>query len=101
MQQRAFEPVLELAPKPADMDVDDVGRGVEVIVPHLLEKHGARDYPPFVAGEIFEEQIFARLQFDLLAAALHRPRQQVDFEVADGKTGVARYPGLAAAKQRI
>ena len=36
MQQRPFEPVLELAPEPADMDVDDVGRGVEVIVPHLL-----------------------------------------------------------------
>src|SRR6266540_4354762 len=69
VQQRLFEPFVELSAKPADVDVDDVGAGIEVIVPHLLEQHGAGDHAAFVASEIFEQQIFARLQIELLAGA--------------------------------
>src|SRR6185295_3840902 len=101
VQQRPFEAVLELAPQSADVDVNDVGAGVEMIVPHLLEEHGAGDDAAFVAGEIFEQQIFARLQFDLPAAAPDRPRQRVDFEVADRDAMLGRVdPGLAPPQQR-
>src|SRR6185503_6030945 len=57
VQKRLFEPFVELSPETADMDVDDVGAGVEMIVPDLLQKHGPGDDSPLVAGEIFKQQI--------------------------------------------
>ena len=85
VEERPLEPFLELAAQPADMDVDDVGARIEMIVPDLLEKHGAGDDAALVAGEIFEQQIFARLEVELLAGALHRSRQRIDLEIADGQ----------------
>src|SRR4051812_37902777 len=83
MQERLLEPVVELAPQAADVDVDDVGARIEMIVPDLLEKHGTGHHPPFVAGEIFEQEIFARFQFDLPTIALDAARQRIDLEIAD------------------
>src|SRR6185369_9337711 len=69
MEQRLVETFLELAPQAADVNVDNIGARVEMIIPHLLEQHCAGHHPALVAGEIFEKQIFARLQLDLLAGA--------------------------------
>src|ERR1700759_921029 len=62
VQKRLFESLVQLSAKPADVDVDHVGAGIEVVVPDLLEEHCAGNHPAFVAGEIFEQQIFARLE---------------------------------------
>src|SRR5690348_11440707 len=102
VQERLLEPFVKLAAEPADMDVDDVRPWIEVIVPDLFEEHGTGDDAPFVAGEIFEQQIFAGLQVELLAGALHGPRQRIDLEVADGETMVRGVDaGFAAAEQRV
>src|SRR5690348_2580 len=102
MEQRLFEALVELSPKPADVDVDDVGAGVEMIVPDLLEKHCPGHDPSLVACKIFEQQIFARLEVELLAAALHASRERVDLEVADRQPVLGRIDtGFAAAEQRI
>ena len=94
------------------MDVDDVGARVEMIVPHLLEQHRAGDHAAFVAGEIFEQQIFARLQVELLAAALHAFATTGRFRgrrrSGDGRPGrsalragaAARSPAPAARRTR-
>src|SRR5437016_378756 len=97
MQERLFEPVLELAAQAADVDVDNVGARIEVIVPYLLEEHGAGDHPPFVAGEIFEQEIFARLEIELPAAALHCPRQRINLEVSDAQPVVGGIDSRLAA----
>src|SRR5678816_3347411 len=78
VQQRPVEALLELSPKSADVNVDHVGRRIEMIIPDLLEQHRAGDDPPFVPGEIFKKQIFARLEVELLAAALHGAREGVN-----------------------
>src|SRR5205085_12241462 len=74
VQDRPLEPLLQLAPQAADMDVDDVGPRIEMIVPHLLEQHRPGHHPPLVAGEIFEQPVFPRLQIDLPPRPLHRTR---------------------------
>jgi len=44
---------IEFAAQLADMNVDDVGRLSEVIVPHLLEQHGTRHQPgPGISLEV-------------------------------------------------
>src|SRR5689334_18841789 len=102
VQERLFEPVVQLAAEPADVDVDDVGARIEVIVPDLLEQHGAGYDPPFVASEIFEKQILSRLEVQLLAVALHRARERIDFEIADREAVIRRiYARFAPAQQGV
>src|SRR3954470_19273907 len=99
MKQRFFEAVVELAAEAADVDVDDVGAGIEMIVPNLLEKHGPGDHAPLVAGEIFEQQIFARLEVELLAVALHRAGQGVNLEIPDGQPMLGGVDACLAAAE--
>src|SRR4051794_8072686 len=77
VQQRLLESLVELSAQPADVNVDDVGPRIEMIVPDLLEKHRPGDDAALVPGEIFEQQIFARLEVELLARALYRPGERI------------------------
>src|SRR5579863_6647272 len=74
VDQRIGLLAVDLAANTPDIDVDDVGRRVEMDVPDALQQHRARHHLALVANEIFEHLEFPRQQFDLLAAALHRSR---------------------------
>ena len=87
MQDRLVETLLDLAAQPRDMDVDDVGLRIEMIVPDILEQHGARHHLAGMAHQIFEQAEFARLQRDLACCAADRMRQPVEFEIADTVDG--------------
>src|SRR5436190_14331866 len=50
------ERVVDLAPEVADVDLDDVGVAVEVLVPHVLEQVGLAHHDVGVAEEIFEHR---------------------------------------------
>src|SRR5687768_11099918 len=39
LERRLVEPFLELAPQPADIDVDDVGLRIEVHLPYVAQQH--------------------------------------------------------------
>jgi hypothetical protein len=53
VEKRLLEAFIELPAKPADVHVDDIRARVEMIVPHLLEKHRPSDDATLVASEIF------------------------------------------------
>src|SRR5262245_3983743 len=76
---------VDLAADAPDVDIDDVGRGVEVQIPDVLQQHRAGDDLALVAHEVLEHLKFARQQLDLLPAARHRPRDQVELEIADAQ----------------
>src|ERR1700733_334181 len=80
-RRRAFG--VDLFPQVADMDVDDVGLEREVILPDLLQQHGARDDPSRMAQEVLKQAKFARQQLDPVAAAMNGLFDQVHFEIAD------------------
>src|SRR3954453_18581216 len=82
-----FVAFLELSTKPADMHVDHVSSRVEVIIPDLLEEHRAGHDAALVASKIFEQQIFAGLEVELLACALHDSRKRVDLQIPAGQPG--------------
>src|SRR4051794_38634129 len=81
MEQRLAAAVVDLLAKPADVHVDDVGAGVEVIVPHFFEHHRPRDDLPLVAQQQLEQAELARLKVDAAAAPLNTARQQVHGEI--------------------
>src|SRR5262245_6934005 len=69
MQQRLGEALVDLAPQSRNVHIDNVGLRIEVIVPDVLEQHGARDNLTGMLHQVFEQAKFARLQHDRLAAA--------------------------------
>src|SRR3569623_3722867 len=65
VDQRIGLGIVDLAADAADIDVDDVGGGVEMQVPDVLEQHRARDDPALVAHEIIALMKLARQQRNL------------------------------------
>ena len=58
-----------------------------MIVPHLLQQHGARHHLAGVPHEKLKQAELARLKIDLLSVAMHRPPQQIHFEPANRELG--------------
>src|SRR3954462_8596324 len=67
--------IIDLAADATDIDVGDVGGGIEVQIPDMLEQHRTRDDAALVADEIFEQLEFPRQQRNLPAAAGPGPRR--------------------------
>ena len=87
MQQRRREPLVDLAAKTADVNVDDVGLRIEMVVPHRLEQHGSRHHLPGVAHQVFEDAELARLQIDPAAGANDGPGEEVQLQIGELQTG--------------
>src|SRR5882757_10249022 len=82
MDQRIGLLVVDLAAHPPDIDIDDVGRGIEMKIPDVLEQHRPRHDAAFVAYQILQQLELPRKQRNVLAAAARGPRHQVDREIA-------------------
>src|SRR5262249_45903607 len=85
MDQRICLVTIDLAPDAPDINIDDVGIGIEVEIPDVLQQHCARHHPPFVASQIFEKLKLAWQQLDLLTAAANAARYEIHFKIADAQ----------------
>src|ERR1700722_2793364 len=81
--QRGAAPYVDLLAQIADVHVDDIGLEREVVVPHVLEQHRARDHLTGMAQEVLQKLEFARQQINPGASAMHRLFDQVHFKVAN------------------
>ena len=95
MNQRIGLLIVYLASEAPDIDVDGVGRQIEMNIPYMLEKHGARHNPAFVADQIFEEPEFAGKELDFKPVPADPPRHEIDFEIADTQHRLPHYGGAA------
>src|SRR5215470_11506511 len=100
MDQRIGLLIVDLATHASDIDVDDIGRGIEVKIPHVLQQHRAGDDAAFVADQILQKLEFPRKQRNVLAATVGGARDQVDREIADPQDGILRH-GLASPAERF
>src|SRR5579859_1639567 len=62
---------VDFAADASDIDIDDVGRGVKMQVPYVLQQHRPRHHLAFVADEVLENLKLARQQLDFATAAGH------------------------------
>src|SRR5258708_14481007 len=83
MQQSLGETLIDLRAQPRDVHVDDVGLRVEMVIPHVLEQHGASDDLTRVLHEILEQAELSRPQHDLLACASHLMPNPIELAFAD------------------
>ena len=85
------------------MLVDDVGLGIEMIVPDMLEQHRAGDHAPGVAEEQVEDLIFAGGEVDRPPFELDPVAEPVDERVAPALISAgssARAPRRPSASTR-
>src|SRR3954452_7349256 len=61
VEERVGVALIDLAAQPRHVHVDDVGLGVEVIVPDVFEQHGTGHHLAGVLHQIFEQAELARL----------------------------------------
>ena len=54
VNHRLLESLVDLLAQSADMDIDHVGLGIEMIVPHSLQEHRARNNVSRVAHQVLE-----------------------------------------------
>src|SRR5262245_4423773 len=83
MNERVSLLTVDLSADAPDIHVDDVGRGVEVQFPYMLQQHRSRNDAAGMANEVLENLKFARQQLDCPAAAGRRSRDEVELAVAD------------------
>src|SRR5450759_432480 len=79
--------LIHLAAQAMDEDVHDIGLRIEAVVEDVFEDHGLGDRAIGVAHEVFEQRELAGLQLNLLAAALHVAREQIQGQVAHYEAG--------------
>src|SRR6185312_10085487 len=100
MNQRIGLLVIDLSAHPSDINIDDIGRWIEMKVPDMLQQHGAGHHAAFIAHQILQELKLPRKKVDTLAAPAGRSRDQVNREIADTQDGLLRN-GVAAPAKRL
>src|ERR1700732_3271714 len=100
VQQRMIEALVDLLPQPADMDVDNIGLRIEMIVPDMLKQHRTGNHMAGVAHQAFQQSEFARQHLDRFARTLDGPRQQIELEICDLQLCRSRWPD-APSQQRL
>jgi hypothetical protein len=60
MNQRIGLLIVYLAAHSPDIDINDVGHRIEMNIPYMLEKHGARYDLAFIADQIFGRSVISR-----------------------------------------
>src|SRR3981189_398482 len=77
MDQRIGLLAIDLATHAPDIDVDDIGRGIEMEIPDVLQQHRPGYHAAFVANQIFQQLEFPREEKNRLAAPAGGPRHPV------------------------
>ena len=85
---------------PEDEHVDDVGAGIERVVPHVRQDHRLGHDAAGVAHQVLEQRELAGPEFDGAALSGRNPADQVEAQVADGQLVLHRRLG-GPADQRV
>jgi hypothetical protein len=99
MDQPGVKPLIDFAPQPGHMDVDDVIEGgmPHCFFPDVARQHLAGDNAALVAQKVFEDLEFSGGEFDRFVSAPDGASHEVHVQVAHLQSG-GRF-GLAAAEQ--
>src|SRR5271170_5459066 len=89
-EQRCVEIAIDLRPQARHVDVDHIGLRIEMIVPNVLEQHGAGHHLARVLHQILEQPEFARLEHNLFCAAADLVREPVKHQIGDSEHRLLR-----------
>lgn len=97
---------MDLASETLDVDVDEVGAGVVVVVPHVFAELRAVEHAAGRTHEAGEEGEFARGERDVLGSSADLPGEEVDRKVGGGEeagvvAGTSAQDGVESGDQFI
>ena len=98
LEPHAAARLVQLAPQPADVHVDDVGEGVELVVPRVVEDPVAAEDLVRVQQEEPQQAELLGAQHEQLAAVPGHPRRRVEAERPQRQDG--RQRALRPAQKR-
>src|SRR5207253_411620 len=87
VQQLQLPAGVDFFPQVVDVDVNDVGRGIEIIIPHVLSEPGSGEHTARVAHKIVEEGELSGRQLDGCTTTGHRTSSRVQSEIGDLQHG--------------
>src|SRR4029077_19161282 len=87
LKERLPVSVTEFAAKAVHVDFDEIGEGVEGLVPDVLGNFRAADDAVGIAGQEFEERIFLGGEGNEAIAALGRLRRGIELQIAHDNPG--------------
>src|SRR5712692_8800338 len=76
--------IAEFAAETVDVDFDQIGEGIEGLIPDMLGDLGAANDAAGIAREIFEERVFLGGEGDGFIAAFYGLSGGIEDDVADG-----------------
>src|SRR2546423_3031149 len=77
MEQLLVEAPIDLLAQAAHEHVDDVGLGIEAVIPHVRQDHRLRDDLAHIAHQILEQRELARPQVDDDVSSCDPSRQEI------------------------
>src|SRR6476469_4788676 len=77
VQQLLLERTIDLLAQAAHEHVDDVGLGIEVVLPHVRQNHRLRNDSSGVAHQVLEQRELAGTKVDCDAATGHATGEQI------------------------
>src|ERR1700730_11209679 len=87
--------LINLAPQPAHVNVDEVAARYEFVVPDFFEQHGTGEQLVLAAHHVLEQTKFTRQQLHAPFTALGGACEKIEFERADAQDGVLVFRGPA------
>src|SRR6266481_1756959 len=87
MDQRIGLVTVDLAADASDINVDNVGRGIKMQIPDMLQQHRSGNNLAFVANQILKNLELAWQQFYFQVTAAHCPGHQVHLEITNAQHG--------------
>src|SRR6516165_376282 len=85
VNQRIVLTAVDLPTDTADINIDDVGRRIEMQIPYMLQQHGTRDHLTGIPGQVLQQTELSRQQLDFATTSAGAPRQQIDLQIADAQ----------------
>ena len=92
MDQLLWKVPVHPVSEPAYQDIDNIGLGVEMVVPNMFQDHGFGNNPVGVSHQVFEQGKLTRLKIDVLAGTNDFSLEKIDRQVPNYQTRGFRGP---------
>src|SRR5208282_2894207 len=83
VQQRRRGSGINLPPQPIHVDLDEIRKGIEFLIPYMLGNFCASDHATGVPRQILDQCVFLSSQNNRLAVPLHGLAGRVDQQIPD------------------
>jgi hypothetical protein len=99
LDERIASGRIDLSAESVDVDIHDIGVGLDAHAPDLGEEHGPGDDPTSMSAKILQERKLLRTEVKDLTGASGSPPDEIKLDIEDAEARRIFLRGLAAADE--